>query len=111
RECYRGCRCAGPNSTAGCAATAVVGRGMQYRLAVFPTPDGRGLGVRAVEAIPTGTFVYVYAGEVVCTDTPRAWWRRRRQQAMAAAQTGVATPDSHDDNGGGNYVLCLREHL
>jgi SET domain len=69
--------------------------GVRRRLAVRPTTPRagtsgyKGLGVFACEDLKKGTFVCLYAGEVISTAEARARWKERQ--------------------GHGNYVLVLRE--
>ncbi|XP_042352536.1 histone-lysine N-methyltransferase SETMAR [Plectropomus leopardus] len=83
-ECNALCTC----SDACC--NRVVQRGLTLRLEVFRTQN-RGWGVRTLEAIPCGTFVCEYAGEVISLEEAS-----RRQLAQKS-----------EDN---NYIIAVREH-
>ncbi|NXQ37578.1 SETMR methyltransferase, partial [Catharus fuscescens] len=69
----------------------LVQRGLRLRLQVFRTPR-KGWGVRALEPIPTGSFVCEYAGEVLGFAEAQ-----RRIQAQAPEEP--------------NYIIAVREHL
>lgn len=83
-ECNALCTCSDACSN------RVVQRGLRLRLEVYATKS-RGWGVRTLEAIPRGTFVCEYAGEVIGFEEAR-----RRQLAQRS-----------DDN---NYIIAVREH-
>lgn len=68
----------------------VVQGGLRFRLEVFSTKN-RGWGVRTLEAIPHGTFVCEYAGEVISFEEAR-----RRQLAQRSEEN--------------NYIIAVREH-
>lgn len=70
----------------------VVQHGCRVPLRVFHTGTARGWGLRAGRAITKGEFVCEYAGEVV-----RGEEVRRRRWGR--------------EEGRGNYVLCVREHV
>lgn len=55
-----------PDCTApACRRNRVVTSGLRLPLEVFYTGPDRGWGVRCSKAIPTGTFICEYAGEIV----------------------------------------------
>lgn len=65
-ECNRGCAC-----WISTCSNRVVQKGLQTRLQVFRT-QSMGWGVRALAAIPKGTFVCEYVGEIISdTDADR----------------------------------------
>ncbi|XP_068450874.1 histone-lysine N-methyltransferase SETMAR [Clinocottus analis] len=68
----------------------VVQGGLRLRLEVYSTGN-KGWGVRALEAVPHGTFVCEYAGEVIGLEEAR-----RRQLAQRAEEN--------------NYIIAVREH-
>ncbi|XP_022758512.1 probable inactive histone-lysine N-methyltransferase SUVR2 isoform X2 [Durio zibethinus] len=59
KECWSKCGC---NKQCG---NRVVQRGVNYKLQVFLTPDGRGWGLRTLEKLPKGAFVCEFVGEIV----------------------------------------------
>ncbi|XP_034724639.1 histone-lysine N-methyltransferase SETMAR [Etheostoma cragini] len=83
-ECNALCTCSDACSN------RVVQRGLRLRLEVYST-EKRGWGVRTLEAIPHGTFVCEYAGEVISFEEAR-----RRQRAQRS--------------GDNNYIIGVREH-
>nr|XP_046240695.1 histone-lysine N-methyltransferase SETMAR [Scatophagus argus] len=83
-ECNALCTCSDACSN------RVVLRGLTLRLEVFFTKN-RGWGVRTLEAIPHGTFVCEYAGEVISFEEAR-----RRQLAQRSEEN--------------NYIIAVREH-
>ncbi|XP_040889004.1 histone-lysine N-methyltransferase SETMAR [Toxotes jaculatrix] len=83
-ECHALCTCSDTCSN------RVVQRGLRLRLEVYCTGN-RGWGVRTLEAIPQGTFVCEYAGEVISFEEAR-----RRQLTQRS-----------EDN---NYIIAVREH-
>ncbi|XP_044030664.1 histone-lysine N-methyltransferase SETMAR [Siniperca chuatsi] len=83
-ECNALCTC----SDACC--NRVVQRGLRLRLEVYSTKN-RGWGVRALEAIPHGTFVCEYAGELISLEEARC-----RQLAQRSEEN--------------NYIIAVREH-
>lgn len=83
-ECNALCTCSDACSN------RVVQRGLRLRLEVYGTED-RGWGVRTLEAIPCGTFVCEYAGEVISFEEAR-----RRQLAQRTEEN--------------NYIIAVREH-
>lgn len=83
-ECNALCTC----SDACC--NRVVQRGPRLRLEVYST-ENRGWGVRTLEAIPHGTFVCEYAGEVISFEEARL-----RQLAQRSEEN--------------NYIIAVREH-
>ncbi|KAL7407361.1 hypothetical protein ABVT39_007358 [Epinephelus coioides] len=83
-ECNALCTCSDACSN------RVVQRGPRLRLEVYST-ENRGWGVRTLEAIPHGTFVCEYAGEVISFEEAR-----RRQLAQRSEEN--------------NYIIAIREH-
>ncbi|XP_038553485.1 histone-lysine N-methyltransferase SETMAR [Micropterus salmoides] len=83
-ECNALCSCSDACSN------RVVQRGLRLRLEVCSTKN-RGWGVRALEAIPRGTFVCEYAGELISLEEAR-----RRQLAQRSEEN--------------NYIIAVREH-
>ncbi|KAL6111302.1 setmar [Pungitius sinensis] len=83
-ECNALCACSDA-----CSSRVVQG-GLRLRLEVYATED-KGWGVRTLEAIPRGTFVCEYAGEVIGLEEAR-----RRQLAQRS--------------GDNNYIIAVREH-
>ncbi|XP_024118700.1 histone-lysine N-methyltransferase SUV39H1 isoform X1 [Oryzias melastigma] len=61
-ECNSRCSC-GPD-----CPNRVVQKGIQFDLCIFKTEDGRGWGVRTLQAIKKNTFVMEYVGEIITTD-------------------------------------------
>ncbi|XP_053552016.1 histone-lysine N-methyltransferase SUV39H1 isoform X2 [Bombina bombina] len=61
-ECNASCRC-GPS-----CPNRVVQKGIQYKLQIFRTPNGRGWGVRTMEKIRKNSFVMEYVGEIITSD-------------------------------------------
>ncbi|KAF5761900.1 putative histone-lysine N-methyltransferase chromatin remodeling SET family [Helianthus annuus] len=59
KECWYKCGCG-----LSCG-NRVVQRGIQARLQVFMTREGKGWGLRTLEDLPKGTFVCEYVGEIV----------------------------------------------
>lgn len=81
------------NALCGCSdacCNRVVQRGLRLRLEVF-SAETKGWGVRTLEAIPRGTFVCEYAGEVIGFQEAR-----RRQLAQKSVDS--------------NYIIAVREH-
>ncbi|GJP54952.1 hypothetical protein CLOM_g13957 [Closterium sp. NIES-68] len=72
KECFLKCGCSRH------CGNRVVQRGITRRLQVFMT-EGKGWGVRTLERLPRGAFVFEYAGEVV-TNTEMD--ERNQQQAL-----------------------------
>ncbi|XP_070758971.1 histone-lysine N-methyltransferase SETMAR [Enoplosus armatus] len=83
-ECNALCACSDA------CTNRVVQRGLRLKLEVYST-ENRGWGVRALEAIPHGTFVCEYAGEVISLEEAR-----RRQLAQRSEEN--------------NYIIAVREH-
>lgn len=83
-ECNALCTCSDACSN------RVVQRGVRVRLEVFST-NNKGWGVRTLEALPHGTFVCEYAGEVISFEEAR-----RRQWAQKSMEN--------------NYIIAVREH-
>uniref|UniRef100_A0A3Q4B841 Uncharacterized protein n=1 Tax=Mola mola TaxID=94237 RepID=A0A3Q4B841_MOLML len=83
-ECNALCTCSDACSN------RVVQRGLRVRLEVFST-NNKGWGVRTLEALPHGTFVCEYAGEVISFEEAR-----RRQWAQKSMEN--------------NYIIAVREH-
>ncbi|KAK8611762.1 hypothetical protein V6N13_131804 [Hibiscus sabdariffa] len=59
KECWSKCGC---NKQCG---NRVVQRGVNCKLQVFLTPDGRGWGLRTLEKLPKGAFVCEFVGEIL----------------------------------------------
>ncbi|XP_016731284.1 probable inactive histone-lysine N-methyltransferase SUVR1 isoform X3 [Gossypium hirsutum] len=59
KECWIKCGC---NKQCG---NRVVQRGVNYKLQVFLTPDGKGWGLRTLENLPKGAFVCEFVGEIL----------------------------------------------
>ncbi|OMO64926.1 hypothetical protein CCACVL1_21596 [Corchorus capsularis] len=59
KECWSRCGC---NMKCG---NRVVQRGVNYKLQVFLTPDGKGWGLRTLEKLPKGAFVCEFVGEIL----------------------------------------------
>ncbi|XP_020489528.1 histone-lysine N-methyltransferase SETMAR [Labrus bergylta] len=83
-ECNALCTCSDACSN------RVVQKGLRLRLEVYCTKN-MGWGVQTLEAIPKGTFVCEYAGEVISFEEAR-----RRQLAQRSAEN--------------NYIIAVREH-
>ncbi|XP_075951918.1 histone-lysine N-methyltransferase SETMAR [Anarhichas minor] len=83
-ECNALCACSDACSN------RVVQGGLRLRLEVYGT-ENKGWGVRTLEAIPRGTFVCEYAGEVIGLEEAR-----RRQLAQSSEEN--------------NYIIAVREH-
>jgi len=83
-ECNALCAC-----SEACSNRVVQG-GLRLRLEVYATGN-KGWGVRALEAVPRGTFVCEYAGEVIGLEEAR-----RRQLAQRVGEN--------------NYIIAVREH-
>uniref|UniRef100_UPI0037E7CB24 histone-lysine N-methyltransferase SETMAR n=1 Tax=Semicossyphus pulcher TaxID=241346 RepID=UPI0037E7CB24 len=83
-ECNALCTCSDACSN------RVVQRGLWLRLEVYCTKN-MGWGVRTLDAIPSGTFVCEYAGEVISFEEAR-----RRQLAQRTEEN--------------NYIIAVREH-
>nr|XP_040060947.1 histone-lysine N-methyltransferase SETMAR [Gasterosteus aculeatus aculeatus] len=83
-ECNALCACSDA-----CSSRVVQG-GLRLRLEVYAT-ENKGWGVRTLQAIPRGTFVCEYAGEVIGLEEAR-----RRQLAQRP--------------GDNNYIIAVREH-
>uniref|UniRef100_A0A8D8RTQ3 Histone-lysine N-methyltransferase Su(Var)3-9 n=1 Tax=Cacopsylla melanoneura TaxID=428564 RepID=A0A8D8RTQ3_9HEMI len=58
-ECNKNCKC---NST---CRNRVIQLGTQVKLAIYKTYNGCGWGVQTLEAIPKGTYVTEYVGEIL----------------------------------------------
>lgn len=83
-ECNALCSCSDACSN------RVVQRGLRLSLEVYSTKN-KGWGVRTLEAIPHGTFVCEYAGEVISFEEAR-----RRQLSQKSVEN--------------NYIIAVREH-
>ncbi|KAL5566854.1 hypothetical protein UlMin_030018 [Ulmus minor] len=59
KECWRKCGCKMK------CGNRVVQQGISCKLQVFSTPEGKGWGLRTLEALPKGTFVCEYIGEIL----------------------------------------------
>ncbi|XP_018486860.1 histone-lysine N-methyltransferase SUVR4 [Raphanus sativus] len=59
KECWRKCGC---DMLCG---NRVVQRGIRCQLQVYFTSEGKGWGVRPLQELPKGTFVYEYIGEIL----------------------------------------------
>ncbi|KAL0855773.1 hypothetical protein Bca101_060926 [Brassica carinata] len=59
KECWRKCGC---DMLCG---NRVVQRGIRCQLQVYFTSEGKGWGVRPLQDLPKGTFVYEYIGEIL----------------------------------------------
>ncbi|WRX09233.1 SET domain - like 5 [Theobroma cacao] len=59
KECWSKCGC---NKQCG---NRVVHRGVNYKLQVFLTPDGKGWGLRTLEKLPKGAFICEFVGEIL----------------------------------------------
>ncbi|XP_021280394.1 probable inactive histone-lysine N-methyltransferase SUVR2 isoform X5 [Herrania umbratica] len=59
KECWSKCGC---NKQCG---NRVVQRGVNYKLQVFLTPDGKGWGLRTLEKLPKGAFICEFVGEIL----------------------------------------------
>ncbi|XP_062025672.1 probable inactive histone-lysine N-methyltransferase SUVR1 [Rosa rugosa] len=62
KECWYKCGC---NRSCG---NRIVQKGIAVKLQVFLTPEGKGWGLRTLEALPRGAFVCEYVGEIVTID-------------------------------------------
>ncbi|KAM5574860.1 hypothetical protein ABKV19_014019 [Rosa sericea] len=62
KECWYKCGC---NRSCG---NRIVQKGISVKLQVFLTPEGKGWGLRTLEALPRGAFVCEYVGEIVTID-------------------------------------------
>ncbi|KAG6761704.1 hypothetical protein POTOM_034933 [Populus tomentosa] len=72
KECWNKCGC---NKKCG---NRVVQRGIQVALQVFAAPEGKGWGVRSVNALKKGTFICEYVGEIV---TNQELYERNNERA------------------------------
>lgn len=61
-ECNKMCKCSMD------CENRVVQKGRRYSLCIFRTHNGRGWGVKSMEAIPKGAFVTRYAGEIITSE-------------------------------------------
>ncbi|KAG8447317.1 hypothetical protein GDO86_014689 [Hymenochirus boettgeri] len=61
-ECNSWCRC-GPS-----CPNRIVQKGIQYKLCIFRTSNGRGWGVRTLEKIRKNSFVMEYVGEIITSE-------------------------------------------
>ncbi|KAK2648535.1 hypothetical protein Ddye_016024 [Dipteronia dyeriana] len=61
RECWSKCGCYKQ------CGNRVVQRGINSKLQVFFTPEGKGWGLRTLEKLPKGAFVCEFVGEIVTT--------------------------------------------
>ncbi|KAJ8765101.1 hypothetical protein K2173_010584 [Erythroxylum novogranatense] len=59
KECWFKCGCSKH------CGNRIVQRGIQVALQVFATPEGKGWGLRPVNALKKGTFICEYVGEIV----------------------------------------------
>lgn len=66
-ECNFGCKC-NPKS----CQNRVIQRGLRYKVALFRTKS-RGWGVRTLETLRRGSFIGVYSGELITTESS---WKR-----------------------------------
>ncbi|KAG8486877.1 hypothetical protein CXB51_020393 [Gossypium anomalum] len=71
KECWIKCGC---NKQCG---NRVVQRGVNYKLQVFLTPDGKGWGLRTLENLPKGAFVCEFVGEILTI--PELYARNREK--------------------------------
>lgn len=67
KECSSKCGCSKQ------CGNRVVQRGITRRLEVFMTPEGKGWGIRTLEELPVGAFVFEYVGEIL---TNSEMWER-----------------------------------
>ncbi|RVW81787.1 Histone-lysine N-methyltransferase SUVR4 [Vitis vinifera] len=59
KECWRKCGCSMY------CGNRIVQRGITFKLQVFMTHEGKGWGLRTLEALPKGAFVCEYVGEIL----------------------------------------------
>lgn len=85
-ECGPACACAGQ------CRNAVVQKGVQVLCEVRQT-TGRGLGLFAKQPLRKGSFLCIYAGEIISTKKARERWAHQKA------------------TGAGNYVLVINEHI
>ncbi|TYH07314.1 hypothetical protein ES288_A08G224500v1 [Gossypium darwinii] len=71
KECWIKCGC---NKQCG---NRVVQRGVNYKLQVFLTADGKGWGLRTLENLPKGAFVCEFVGEILTI--PELYARNREK--------------------------------
>lgn len=71
KECWTKCGC---HKICG---NRLVQRGVNYKLQVFLTPDGKGWGLRTLEKLPKGAFVCEFVGEVL---TVSEFYSRRTEK-------------------------------
>ncbi|XP_039041343.1 probable inactive histone-lysine N-methyltransferase SUVR1 [Hibiscus syriacus] len=92
KECWSKCGC---NKRCG---NRVVQRGVNYKLQVFLTPDGKGWGLRTLEKLPKGAFVCEFVGEILTIS--ELYSRNREKHASPVlldaywGLTGVSTDEA-----------------
>jgi len=85
-ECNSKCKCSNdcPNR--------VIQKGLNVKVCIFRTDDGRGWGLKAREFIPAGKFVVEYVGEIITSEEAE----RRGKLYDARQQTYLFDLDFHD---------------
>lgn len=70
KECSSKCGCSKQ------CGNRVVQRGISRKLEVYMTPEGKGWGIRTLEDLPAGAFVFEYVGEIL---TNTEMWERNNE--------------------------------
>lgn len=85
-ECNTKCKCSSecPNR--------VIQKGLNARVCIFRTDNGRGWGLKAREFIPAGKFVVEYVGEIITSEEAE----KRGKYYDARQQTYLFDLDFHD---------------
>ncbi|EEF41105.1 set domain protein, putative [Ricinus communis] len=100
KECWSKCGCSRK------CRNRVVQHGIQVALQVFATPEGKGWGVRSVNALKKGTFVCEYVGEIV---TNQELYERNKERATK--QEKHTDPVLLDADWGSEQILKDEEAL
>ncbi|KAJ9128618.1 hypothetical protein P3X46_034689, partial [Hevea brasiliensis] len=100
KECWSKCGCSRK------CKNRVVQQGIQVPLQVYGTPEGKGWGIRSVNALKKGTFVCEYVGEIV---TNQELYERNKERA--AKQEKHTYPVLLDADWGSERILKDEEAL